>query len=117
MVMNRAVFSTNREFPGTVQITSFRGLITLPSRSQQELLRFLRGYDAAREIVTAFEDVGTRQPVKLTTTDKRNLLRLIERWWDERVTVEALPAGIEGLWHALADDIRPEHLGLIAERP
>jgi hypothetical protein len=105
--MKTFVFSTGGEVPSRVQIMSFRGLIKLPWKSQQELLRFLRGYESAREIVAAFEDVGTSRPVKLTATNKGSLLVLIERWWDERVTVDALPAGVADLWHALADDVRP----------
>ena len=78
--------------------------IALPWSSRQALLSELRPLEAMREIVLAFEAVGTSRPVRLTPEQKDDLQAVLSRWADE--TVGGLPDGILELSDRLRDDLR-----------
>jgi hypothetical protein len=89
-----------------VRILLSRGPVTLTWDSRAELLDQMNHLESCRPIRDAFEAVGSSRPVELTRDEKVSLFELIEFWSTQvRDGLSGLPDGIEGLRHALQDDL------------
>lgn len=89
----------------TVEVVLSSGTVTLPWQSRQDLLAHLRGYGSSAAVVSAFEAVGTSQPVTLSLEQKNELLSRIEAWERQLSSIHKLPESIWELRNALHDDV------------
>ena len=96
-----------------VQISLGRETINLPWASREALLGQFKDLDWMRDVLRAFDNVGTSRPVQLTQDQKRDLLKVIVHWSNEEGGYDRLPEGIFDLRHALHDDL---HDTGVAER-
>jgi hypothetical protein len=94
-----------------VRITLRRGTVSIPWSSCHALLERVRSPEQTNDVRDAFGAVGTTRPVRLTDPQKAELLNIIIFWADQTVDgdVSRLPDGIDGLRHALHDDLH--HVG------
>ena len=80
--------------------------IALPWSSRQALLAVLRRIEAMREVVFAFEAVGTSRPVQPTPEQKDDLHAVLGGWAQKTDGgYSGLPDGILELSNALDDDL------------
>ena len=87
--------------------------MTLRWKSRKALLAELRPIEAMREVVAAFEAVGTSRPVELTTEQKLDLHAVLTGWAQETDGGNmALPKGIRELSDALADDLHEQRVAV-----
>ena len=79
----------------------------MPWSSREALLTELRPIEAMREVVLAFQAVGTSRPVRLTPEQKDDLQAVLTGWAQKTEGgVADLPDGIAELSNALQDDLR-----------
>ena len=81
-----------------VQIALSRETIAIPWESRQALLAKLRPIEAMREVVLAFEAVGTTRPVELTAEQKDDLHAVragLRRW--SRLPAQSVARGTAGV--------------------
>jgi hypothetical protein len=86
-------------------VATSRDILVLPWRSRDALLARMRGIEAARSAVEAFEAVGSSRPVRLDQPGKRTVVESIRAWAAE-IGARKLPAGVWQLGDGLADDLR-----------
>lgn len=87
-----------------VQVNTARHTLELPWASRDELLDYLRRFEAGRPIVAAFEAVGASRPVRFTLEQKRDVVIFVDGWMQE-VGVTSLPEGVFELRNELLDDL------------
>jgi len=88
-----------------VTIATSRREVPIPWASRQALLERVRGVSREKEIVDAFEAVGTSRPVELEPVDK-HMLQAVIQFWIAETSLARLPEGIDDLQGALIDDAR-----------
>jgi hypothetical protein len=86
-------------------VATSRDILVLPWGSREALLARLRGIEAARSAVEAFEAVGTSRPVRLERPEKRLVVESIRAWAAE-VGARRLPARVWQLGDGLVDDLK-----------
>jgi hypothetical protein len=92
---------------GRAQVNVGEGIVVMPWKERDWLLREIRSFDSARRIIRAFEAVGASRPLKLDDTDELELYDMIFRLAARPAGYDTMPGSVRQLRAALDRKLHP----------